>query len=213
MRFSQIKKLCKEDSECTIFEEGTHQWIGTRHAAYPVEDVDIDTSSIKTLFDWPDVESDIGVGMSALANSTLCPDGAVRFNYAPNKWPKLEQGMPVMVAGEWINPLVHSGGVMFVREDRVKPARRKHEYADFRLAYNRQMEPLVVITNGFMVTGIVRPQTKREAELILETMGKMVNMLPQGTPGDVKLRAEDEGEIDGQITMDEMMEGEDDDQP
>lgn len=207
MKFSQIKKLCKDAQECVTYEDGPLTWLGTRYAAYPIEDVDIDTSSIKTLLDWPDVESDIGVEMIELAESTIMPNGTTRADVAFNHWVKLEQGMAVYYAGERINPLVHNGGVLFVEEDKIKPAIRRGEYLDFRLVYNQDDEPMVVITNGLIVTGIVRPLTVREAELILETMGKMAAMRPEGTPGDVKRRAKERAEeIDGQIAMDEMVE-------
>ena len=37
MKFSQIKRLCKEADECIIYDDGVTAWIGTRDAAYPVE--------------------------------------------------------------------------------------------------------------------------------------------------------------------------------
>ena len=135
MKFSQIKKLCRDAQECVIYEGVPTKWLGTSCAAYPVADIDIDTASVKTLFDWQDVEIDIDVRMLAMEESTIIPDGVVRPDVAFNHWVKLEQGMPVFCAGERINPLVHNGGVLFVEEDKIRPAIRKGEYLDFRLAY------------------------------------------------------------------------------
>ena len=33
MKFSQIKKICKDAKECVIYNEGRMQWIGTGEAA------------------------------------------------------------------------------------------------------------------------------------------------------------------------------------
>ena len=40
MKFSQIKKICKDAEECIIYQDGPMQWIGTGDAAYPLEDVE-----------------------------------------------------------------------------------------------------------------------------------------------------------------------------
>lgn len=206
MKFSQIKKLCKDADACMIYKDGPLTWLGTRDAAYPVADVDVNTASVKTLLDWPDVESDIGVSHMLLEASGLMPDEVIRTDVAFNRWAKLEQGMTVSVGGERVCPLVYSGGAMFVEWEKIKPAIRKGEYLDFRLAYNRAGHPLVLVTNGMMVTGIMRPMSTREAELIIETMGKLAGMRPEGTPGDAK-KAEQtqEKEISGQISIEEAM--------
>ena len=203
MKFTQIKKICKEENECVIYEEGPMQWIGTKSAAYPVEDVRVTREAVKTLFDWPDVEADISVGEMPLFAAGMMPDSVLRADVVVQQWQKLEQGISVYSAGERLWSFIHAGAVMFLKEDKIKPAIRKGEYQAFTLTYNRQGQPLIVISNGLMVTGIVRPEGQRTAEAIMETMQKMSRMIPTGTPMDTKEQEED---IDGQIAMDEMLE-------
>lgn len=211
MKFSQIKKICKDADECIIFHEGPMQWISTGEAAYPLEDVDVTTASVKTLFDWQDVESAIGVVEKTLEDMGLAPDGVVRCDVRSEKWPKLIQGFSIYSGGDKIVPLVDGMNVLFVWAERIRPAIRKNEYLEFRLAYNQDDEPLVVVNNGLMVTGILRPMYQHEAETAVDQMRRMGAFVPVGTPNEAKkAEKEEDAEIDGQIAMDEMLEGKSD---
>ena len=212
MKFSQIKKICKDADECIIFQEGPMQWIGTRDAAYPLEDVDVTTASVKTLFDWQDVESAIGVVEKTLEDMGLAPDGVVRCDVESNNWEKLSRGITLFNGGDKILSFGIGMRALFVWEERVRPAIRKNEYLDFRIAYNHEGEPLVIVTSGMMVTGILRPMYQSEAETIIAMLSKMGTLMPYGSPVSEKRKKEEpQGEVDGQINMDEMMEEENDD--
>ena len=206
MKFSQIKKICKDADECIIFQDGPMQWIGTGEAAYPLEDVEATAASVKTLLDWQDVEADIGVCEKTLEEMGLAPDNVVRCDVRSDKWEKLVQGITIYSGGDKIVPLVCGMNVLFVWAERIRPAIRKGEYLEFRLAYNKNDEPLIMVNNGLMVTGILRPMYQREAEAAVDQLRRMSAFVPVGTPNDRKTREEEaEGEIDGQIAMDEMM--------
>ena len=207
MKFSQIKKICKDAEECIIYQDGPMQWIGTGDAAYPLEDVDATVASVKTLFDWPDVEADIGVFEKTLEEMGLAPDGVARCDVRSDKWPKLIQGITIYCGGDKIIPLVCGMNVLFVWAERIRPAIRKGEYLEFRLAHNQDDEPLIMVNNGLMVTGILRPMYQREAEAAVDQLRRMGTFAPVGTPNDRKKPEEEsEDEIDGQIAMDEMLE-------
>lgn len=90
-----------------------------------------------------------------------------------------------------------------------RPAIRKNEYLEFRLAYNQDDEPLVMVNSGLMTTGILKPMYQREAEAAVDQLRRMGAFVPIGTPNEAKKqRKEADAEIDRQITMDEMLEGE-----
>ena len=211
MKFSQIKKICKDADECIIYQDGPMQWIGTGEAAYPLEDVEATVASVKTLFDWPDVEADIRVFEKTLEDVGLAPDGVARCDVRSDKWPKLIQGLTIYSGGDKIVPLVCGMNVMFVWAERIRPAIRKNEYLELRLAYNKDDEPLVMVNNGLMVTGILRPMYQREADAAVDKLRRMGAFVPYGTPNEAK-KAENEAEdeIDGQIGMDEMLEAKSD---
>lgn len=212
MKFSQIKKICKDAKECVIYNEGHMQWIGTGEAAYPLEDVEATVAAMKTLFDWPDIEADIAVVEKTMDEIGLAPDDAASCDVVSNGWKKLSQCISIHSGADKIVPLACGMNVLFAWWDRVRPAIRKGEYLDFRLAHNKDEEPLIVVTNGFMVTGILRPMYQKQAEVCMETLRKMSAFVPVGTPNDRKKQEEEPEEqeepeeIDGQIAMDEMME-------
>lgn len=210
MKFSQIKKICKDAKECVIYNEGTMQWIGTGEAAYPLEDVEATVAAVKTLFDWPDVEADIAVVEKTMDEMGLAPDDVANCDMMSSGWEKLSQCISIYSGGDKILPLACGMNVLFVWWERVRPAIRKHEYLDFRLAHNKDEEPLIVVTNGLMVTGILKPMYQTQAEICVETLRKMSEFVPVGTPNDRKKPEEEQEEIDGQIAMDEMLEESDD---
>lgn len=206
MKFSQIKKICKDAKECVIYNEGHMQWIGTGEAAYPLEDVEATVAAMKTLFDWPDIEADIAVVEKTMDEIGLAPDDAASCDVVSNGWEKLSQCISIHSGADKIVPLACGMNVMFVWAERIRPAIRKNEYLEFRLAYNKNDEPLIMVNNGLMVTGILRPMYQREAEAAVDQLRRMSAFVPVGTPNDRKAREEEaDGEIDGQIAMDEMM--------
>lgn len=218
MKFSQIKKICKDAKECVIYNEGYMQWIGTGEAAYPLEDVEATVAAMKTLFDWPDIEADIAVVEKTMDEIGLAPDDVARCDMVSNGWEKLSQCISIHSGADKIVPLACGMNVLFAWWDRVRPAIRKGEYLEFRLAHNKDEEPLIVVTNGFMVTGILRPMYQKQAETCTDMLRKMSAFVPVGTPNDRKKQEEEPEEqeepeeIDGQIAIDEMLEENDGEQ-
>ena len=73
MKFTKIKALCKAEKHCLIYKQGGRTLLGTRNAAYPAEELAISRNSIKTLFDWPNVEEDITIEVRKMQESRLLP--------------------------------------------------------------------------------------------------------------------------------------------
>lgn len=203
MKITHIKKLCKEAHMCMIYETGgDRQWIGTLEAIYPVDDIYIHKGSIKTLFDMPDAESDMEIGMERIDRCELAPEEC-DIDLAAGGWIKLEMSMPVIYLGEKVIPLVHAGGMLFVQEDYIKPAIRKNDYLEFYMARNCFGHPLIMISNGMFTTGIARPLPEKTTEKILETLGRISRFAPDGSPEKNKAGGY-AGEINGQMSMEDM---------
>lgn len=91
-----------------------------------------------------------------------------------------------------------------MRDAYVKPAIRKNDYLTFRMARNSFGHPLIVIGNGTLVTGIVRPIPKKGAEAMLDLLRKMCELKAEGSPeeqAEDRQKAQEPEQADGQIEM------------
>lgn len=207
MKITQIKKLCVEAHMCMIWETGgDRQWIGTPDAIYPVDGMKIDKQNVKVIFDMPDADNKMDIGVEEIVMCELVPDDS-EINYELERWKEMSCGIPIVYLGEKLYPLVHEDGILFVRADFVSPAIRKNDYLVFKMTYNGFGHPLVMIGNGLETTGIVRPVPMKEAENLLDLLGKYAQLKPGGSPAKEDGRYIRPQEPDaGQINMDEMME-------
>ena len=210
MRITHIKKLCVEAHMCMIYEtDGGRQWIGTMEAIYPVDEMTLGKGSIKTLFDMPDAESRMDIGVDEIWKSELVPcDQEIEIEL--EGWQELHCMNPLHYAGEKIYPMTRDdGAILFIREDYVKPAIRKNDYLTFKMARNRFGHPLIVIGNGTLVTGIARPIPKKGAAAIVDLLRKMGEMDAEGTPDESAKTAKsaEPEQADGQIEMIYEIEG------
>lgn len=201
MKITKIKALCKESKTVQILETGDNtQWIGTKEAIYPAQGLTITRESLATLFDMPDVCKVLEVSDGNAYQSDLNPVPMV------SEWPQMGSGMPVVYLGKTLIPLGEGGRLYLVRADMVKAAESTEGYLIFRKAENAKGEPLIVIDDGMLCTGIIRPLPKSTVQAVQRYMDSFAQMQPDGTPE----REENEGkeeevEIAGQIEMHELL--------
>lgn len=182
MKITSIKKLCTDAHMCMIYEtDGNRQWIGTMDAIYPVDELQITKNSIPTLFDMPDADKRMEIGVEDIFKSELVPSEE-EIAVEMEGWKELDCSIPIFYLGEKIYPLTHRDGILFVQSDYVKPAIRKNDYLVFKLARNSFGHPLIVIGNGMSVTGIARPLPGTTAEKIVELLGKLGEFRADGSP-------------------------------
>lgn len=186
MKITSIKKLCTDAHMCMIYETGgARQWIGTLEAIYPGDGLQIGKESIKTLFDMPDADSKMEIGVDDIFKSELVPsDEETEMELAA--WTELHGGLPIFYAGEKLYTMTHEGGILFVRADYVKPAIRKNDYLVFKLARNGFGHPLIMIGNGLEVTGVAKPVPAKTAASIVKLMGEMSAYRADGSPDPVE---------------------------
>ena len=212
MKITHIKKLCVDAHMCMIYEANEQrQWIGTQEAIYQVDEITLSKGSIKTLFDMPDADRKMEIGVEDIWRSELIPCDE-EIDIELEGWAELHCMNPLYYSGEKVYPLTcENGAILFVREDYVKPAIRKNDYLVFKMARNRFGHPLVVIGNSTLVTGIVRPIPKKGAAELVDLLHKLGDMQAEGTPdahaSARKEAAEKTEPADGQIEMIYEVEG------
>lgn len=199
MKINKIKALCKAEKQCVIYESGARRMLGTLNAAYPAEGLSISKSSLRTLFDWPDVEDEINIETMLLEDSRLCP-----HNFGINSTQGMTIGYPITHLDEAVIPLGKDGKLYFVKEEYVNAEEKTEGYTKYYLARNVLGEPLVVVSDGLITTAIIKPLPRGMAEKIriyMESMGKMTARGWVDEKATVKNM-----EIPGQIDMDEILE-------
>ena len=204
MKVTRIKNLCKAEKHCIIYHQGGRHLIGTRNAAYPAEDLVISHKSIKTLFDWPDVEADIAIEVRKMQESRLKPESEYK-----NQLVELKPGWEISCAGDTIVPLMHENGLYFVNKAYIDAAEKIEGYTHYYLSENAMGEPLVVISDGMITTAIVKPLPVNTAKGICTYMTEICKANVQGWPDQEGIV--DDNSLDKQIGMDEMLEEKDDD--
>ena len=200
MKVTRIKNLCKAEKHCIIYKQGGRTLIGTRDVAYPSEELEITKKSIKTLFDWPTVEVDITIEERKMNESRLLPLETYKAHLI-----ELKQGWEITRAGDTVVPLMHAMGLYFVRKEYIDAAEKTEGYTSYHLSENVDGEPLIIVGDGLVTTAIIKPLSRREASNIRDYLGRMSNMLVFGWP-DADKPEEIDGELRGQISVDEMLE-------
>lgn len=205
MKITRIKALCKEASCAIICSTPTRQYIGTLEAIYPASDVEIGKASIPTLFDMPDALDDLRVDERQLNDSDLMPVEGLRSYFASEG--QLREAIGLNWLGEQVLGLASDDArtILFVRMDYIRAAEKTEGYAMYHLAHNAKGEPLIVLSDGLIMTGIVKPIPERTAQSILTLMRGLTGLTPCGSP-DPGVQREEDGQLPGQMRMEDMME-------
>ena len=179
---------------------GGRTLIGTRNAAYMSEELVITPKGIKTLFDWPEVETDIAVVVRKMSESRMLP-----MNTYKSQLIELVPGWEITCSGDTVVPLMHEMGLYFVNKAYIDAAEKTEGYTSYHLSENVDGEPLILIGDGLMTTAIIKPRNRREAINIRDYLGRMANMTAFGWPDEDKM-VEIGVELRRQISVDEMLE-------
>lgn len=205
MKVTRIKSLCKAEHCCIIYKQGGRTLLGTRNAAYAAEDVVISHKSIKTLFDWPDVEAEITIEVRKMSESRLKPVSEYKSQLI-----ELRAGWEITCAGDTVVPLLHESGMYFVKKANIDAAEKTEGYTSYHLSENIDGEPLIIVGDGLVTTAIIKPANRRTANGIQDYLQRMTQLPALGWPDEDK-PAEAAGQLDGQMNMDEMLEEDDND--
>lgn len=199
MKITKIKALCRTAKKCIIYHDGDRQYIGTTDAIYPADNLKLTPASVATLFDMPDALDALRIEESHLHAYDIAP---VRESRAPN----LREGGVINYLGEVLYALVDdvSGSVLWVQADYIKAAEYTEGYRMYRLAENKHEEPLIVIKDGLLVIGVVKPIPKRTAESISGMLDALSNLCPMGSPNQGGGEAKEAEQIDGQMSMEDV---------
>ena len=203
MKINKIKAMCKDEEQAIIYNDFGRQYLGTARAAYPVDNIEIQKTSIPTLFDWPSAIHDMDVTEMAMEGSMMMPEGGIvgiPFREGGKLFPEMEiNGWTAMSDST-------TREILFVPEELIRAAEKTEGYQMFHRAENANGEPLVIISDGMIVTGIVRPIMQRAAERIAAAMRCLGGLTPVGSP-DPNETKKNEDQIEGQMTMEAVMEG------
>ena len=155
MKLNAIKQVCTRAKQFFIYNAANgQQWIGTQEVCYPVEGIRITEESVPCLFDLSeDKQEKMEVKTLPFEDGGLYP--ATRAGTAQLM---IEEGMiPLYFRGGLRKPLEWNRTLYMLEVDKLKAAESTDGYVRFEAAENRQGETLVIVQDGFMVTGIMRP--------------------------------------------------------
>lgn len=207
MKINRIKALCKKAHRCIILNDSDgRQYIGTTSAIYPADGLTLTQTSIGTLFDMPDAGNVLRVEEKALEDSDIAPKNEY-------KWANLREGGNINWLGDALYALVDddSGYIFWVNAEYIRAAEYTEGYRMYRLTENAKGEPIIMIEDGLLVIGIVKPIAQRTAQSIGAHMAQLSHLHPMGSPNPGEVKKQDNGELEGQMNMDDMMEEDDHD--
>lgn len=194
MKIQAIKKLILAEKECYILtgQQG-QQWIGTARAIFRVDDgLKLRSSSIKGLFDLDtnqekrieiieqDLEmADIWPMMRKSQNQmTVCPLGINNFGGVE---------------------LLASGGRMYLCSvNTIKAAVDTADYREYMLGYDRFHAPLIIVNDGLIFAGVIRPEATEKCKFILKELEDWAQMIAAGTGVE---ETPEESDAEEQISM------------
>ena len=201
MKLSAIKRVCMDAKQFCIYDEedGT-QWIGTQNAAYPVGGELFSEANIAEIFDLTEKQSSkVEVRREMWETSYMRPVAkAVGIDRA-----RMTPGLPVCYVGEMMQPLAYRGELYLVLVRDIKAAASNgREYLDYYMDEDAQGEPLVIISDGMLDAGVVRPLPVGMAEGVINWLRPYGELAP-GASRREPFPAEDgeEDHADGQIGM------------
>lgn len=145
---------------------------------------------------------DITVSAMEWAESRICP--------TEEKTGRLEDmyvGFSINYLDEEVVPLSCGEGVYFINGKYRDAAEKMDGFERYFLARNAQGEPLILMSDGLMAPAVIKPIPERAAREVRNYMAKIAMMPARGwTREDEKI---DDAQLEGQMSMDEMMEDKD----
>ena len=187
MKIAAIKKLILADRQCCILtgQQG-QQWIGTERAIFRVDDgLRITENSIKGLFDLGPAQMDkLEIIQQELEMAHI--------------WPMMRRDQNRMrVCPLGINNyggvelLAHDGKMYLCSMDAIKAAVDRDDYREYWLGYDRFHAPLIIVRDGMIFAGVIRPMRTEECKFILQALEDWALMMVGGTGVDEEPRQED----------------------
>jgi len=177
MKINAIKKLCMGDKLCRVLTGAKgQQWIGGRDWITKVDDgLTIDQYAIQGLFDLSKEEmTKLTIEESRLEMCSL--------------WPILSRTQVPLHTS--IIDLNNMGGleilgdlnvVYMVEKKKIKAAVDSADYREYLLGWDTQDNPLIIINDGMIFAGVVRPLPQTTCKGILDNMRAIGEMRAGGT--------------------------------
>lgn len=177
MKIQAIKKLILAEKECYILTgQVGQQWIGTQKAIFRVDDgLKLRSSSIKGLFDLDtDQEARIEIIEQELEMASI--------------WPMMRKSQNIMtVCPLGINNfggvelLAHGGRMYMCSVNAIKAAVDTADYRKYMLGYDRFHAPLIIVNDGMIFAGVIRPEPTEKCKFILKALEDWAQMIAAGT--------------------------------
>ena len=199
MKITRIKALCKAAKKCVIYHDNDRQFLGTTDAIYPADSLTLTPGSIAKLFDMQDAPDLLRVEEAHLHACGIAP-----MMERPHE---LREAGCINYLGDTLYALASdtTGELLWVMADYIKATEYTEGYRRYWLAENKYGEPLVVIEDGLLVIGVVKPIPGKTAESIKRMLEGLQSMRPIGSPNPGEAKTSDE--IDGQMGMDDLLPG------
>lgn len=192
MKIAAIKRMCLGERMCRILtgQQG-QQWIGTSRAIFRVDDgLRITQESIKGLFDLDQAQMDkLAISEQELELAPIWP----MMRRDQNKMSEC----PLRINNYGgVELLAHDGRMYMCSIDAIKAAVDRGDYREYWLGYDRFNAPLIIVRDGLIFAGVIRPEPKAECEFILRAMEDWAQMIAAGMGVDEEPRQEEapEGE-------------------
>lgn len=209
MKVTRIKSLCKDAHQCIIYEHMDRQYIGTTSAIYPADNMQLDKLSICTLFDMSDAVQALRVERRMLEESDIMPE---TFDFAGvcGTERQLRESIVINYLGDTLLGLVDdaAGMLLFVEMDYIRAAEKTEGYLIYHLAENKKGEPLVILSDGMIVTGVVKPIPKKTANSARGLLWALGSTSAIGSPDAGVAEEQPAEQLPGQMDMQEMLEEE-----
>ena len=211
MKLSTIKRICVDAHQFKIYtDENGCQWIGSSNAAYLSGGIHFTAQNIAEIFDLTEKQCEkVSVEEVSMEESDLQP---VTFAAGAN-WAMMRSGLPFLYLDEMLRPLNYRGKLYIVLEEMVRAAASNGgEYTNFYMGENRFGEPLIFLSDGMIVAGVLRPipeETAKTCRAWLLEYGALE--LGEWKRTD-EMPADDADEPGGQISIDDMRDAEAEDE-
>ena len=202
MKIQAIKKLCMAGQYCRILtgQQG-QQWIGGRAWMARVDEgLRIDADAIPGLFDLSDEQNGkLTIEEAQLETADLWPvlrRTMVQLKEAPFR---LKSG------GEDIIILGLNGVAYLLNQRYVRAAVDNADYREYMLAWDQWDNPLIIVNDGMIFAGVVKPYSKETAEKALAELEAVGSCLAGGwiaREEDYQLKLE--AETGKQLNMDDF---------
>ena len=177
MKIQAIKKLCLGEKLCRILTglQG-QQWIGGRDWMCRVDDgLLLTKDAIKGLFDLDTEQAEkMQIEEEMLEQADL--------------WPVLRRTMNTLKTGliDLNNfggvEILGDGGTVYLAEKRkIKAAVDSADYREYLLAWDAWDNPLIVVRDGMIFAGVLRPMAQTVCKTLLDNMRAIGELNPGGT--------------------------------